>query len=112
MSDEGQMLRKLDTQELSSELKRLAPASVGKELPRQNDVLLYVRAFYSDPDMFIPFVKENQDRLTQRQIVSIIHQGFGKSMKTKMKKDLVAVCEAVYERRRQAEEEEATTNAN
>jgi hypothetical protein len=100
------MLRKLDLQEFSSELKRLAPSSVGKELPRQSDVALYVRAFYSDPDMFIPFVKENQERLTQRQIVSIIHQGFGKSMKTKMKKDLIAVCEAIYERRRQAEQQQ------
>ena len=86
---------------MSSELHRLAPPDVGKSLPRQADVELYIRAYYHDPDLFLPFVKEHIGAFTQRQVISIINQGFGKAMKSDLRKSLISVIGEIYSRHEQ-----------
>jgi syndetin len=95
-TDQGQLLRKLDLQELCSELNSLVPKQAGRPLPRHEDVALYIRAYYQEADHFLPFVKEHNTKFTQKQILSVINQGFGKDMKKPNRKDLEKTIEEIY----------------
>lgn len=55
-------------------------------------------SYYHEPDMFLPWVKEHQEHFTQRQVLSILNQGFGRNMKSKLKKDLMQVVNEIYQR--------------
>lgn len=63
---------------------------------------LYIRAYYNEPDLFLPWVKDHQANLTLRQVVSIVNQGFGKSMKKDVKKSLIDVIGEIYARQQPA----------
>jgi hypothetical protein len=67
-------LRKLDLQELTTELEQVVPKELAKNLPRQRDVADYIRAYFSDSDEFLPWVKKHQENFTLRQVISIINQ--------------------------------------
>jgi hypothetical protein len=95
-TDQGQTLRKLDLQEFCSELNSLMPKQFGRPLPRQEDVALYIRAYYHDPDLFLPFVKEHNEKFTQKQVFAVLNQGVGKDTKKQLKKDLEKFIEEIY----------------
>jgi hypothetical protein len=96
VTDQGQTLRKLDLQEFCSELNSLMPKQFGRPLPRQEDVALYIRAYYHDPDLFLPFVKEHNEKFTQKQVFAVLNQGVGKDTKKQLKKDLEKFIEEIY----------------
>jgi hypothetical protein len=96
VSDTGQLQRKLDVGEISSEL---TAASGLRPLPRLAALRAWLDAYYLDEMSLLPWVKEKRGSLAKAHMQALLTQSVaGRSMKKQLRKDLNATIDEIFRR--------------
>jgi hypothetical protein len=97
-TNEGRALMQLDFNTLSSKLVELLPNSVCRSsstIPYAHRVRNYINGFYYSPADILTWIRENRNNYSEKQILSLVKIGPGKTVSWKSKRDLMYRAEEV-----------------